>query len=225
VHREFRVTFVEIHNEEIKDLLLYVHDDKKSHHSSSNNNNNNNNANSTRSDNKEKIVLTIRERKDGEIEVHGACEVKVNSVEEMTNCLEKGFHFRSTGSTLMNLTSSRSHAIFTVFLSQTKTKTIRKTTTKTDSKTDADNKESKDVPNVDGKDAKDAKDVPKETVEVETTEVLRSKFHFVDLAGSERLKKTGAVGERMREGININCGLLALGNVINALASGKGGIC
>ncbi|XP_050086472.1 kinesin-like protein KIF21B isoform X2 [Anopheles aquasalis] len=49
------------------------------------------------------------------------------------------------------------------------------------------------------------------------TETLTSKFHFVDLAGSERLKRTGATGERAREGISINCGLLALGNVISAL--------
>jgi len=44
-----------------------------------------------------------------------------------------------------------------------------------------------------------------------------SKFHFVDLAGSERLKRTAAMGERVKEGISINSGLLALGNVISAL--------
>lgn len=32
-----------------------------------------------------------------------------------------------------------------------------------------------------------------------------------------RLKRTGATGERAREGISINCGLLSLGNVISAL--------
>ncbi|KAK6630614.1 hypothetical protein RUM43_014599 [Polyplax serrata] len=46
---------------------------------------------------------------------------------------------------------------------------------------------------------------------------LSAKFHFVDLAGSERLKRTQATGERAREGISINGGLLALGNVISAL--------
>ncbi|KAG1567352.1 hypothetical protein G6F48_002721 [Rhizopus delemar] len=46
---------------------------------------------------------------------------------------------------------------------------------------------------------------------------LSSKFHFVDLAGSERLKRTHAQGDRAREGIAINSGLLALGNVISAL--------
>ncbi|KPJ18051.1 Chromosome-associated kinesin KIF4 [Papilio machaon] len=47
-----------------------------------------------------------------------------------------------------------------------------------------------------------------------------SKFHFVDLAGSERIKKTKASGERLREGVKINQGLLALGNVISALGDG-----
>lgn len=43
------------------------------------------------------------------------------------------------------------------------------------------------------------------------------KLNFVDLAGSERAKRTGASGDRLQEGIQINKGLLALGNVINAL--------
>ncbi|KAK3916982.1 Chromosome-associated kinesin KIF4 [Frankliniella fusca] len=48
-----------------------------------------------------------------------------------------------------------------------------------------------------------------------------AKFHLVDLAGSERSKKTGATGERFKEGVNINKGLLALGNVISALGDGQ----
>ncbi|PKY45979.1 kinesin-domain-containing protein, partial [Rhizophagus irregularis] len=49
------------------------------------------------------------------------------------------------------------------------------------------------------------------------TSKVTSKFHFVDLAGSERLKRNNAVSDRAKEGIAINSGLLALGNVINAL--------
>ncbi|KAB7496099.1 Chromosome-associated kinesin KIF4, partial [Armadillidium nasatum] len=47
--------------------------------------------------------------------------------------------------------------------------------------------------------------------------IITSKFHLVDLAGSERAKKTGATGIRFKEGVNINKGLLALGNVISSL--------
>jgi len=46
---------------------------------------------------------------------------------------------------------------------------------------------------------------------------MAAKFHLVDLAGSERIKKTGATGTRLKEGISINKELLALGKVIVAL--------
>ncbi|KAK9130015.1 hypothetical protein Sjap_010502 [Stephania japonica] len=52
-------------------------------------------------------------------------------------------------------------------------------------------------------------------------DILCSKFHLVDLAGSERAKRTGADGLRLKEGIHINKGLLALGNVISALGDDK----
>uniref|UniRef100_A0A9J8B3A6 Kinesin-like protein n=2 Tax=Cyprinus carpio TaxID=7962 RepID=A0A9J8B3A6_CYPCA len=48
-------------------------------------------------------------------------------------------------------------------------------------------------------------------------DVMVSKLHLVDLAGSERQKKTKAEGDRLKEGISINRGLLCLGNVISAL--------
>ncbi|XP_057986870.1 kinesin-like protein KIN-4A isoform X2 [Hevea brasiliensis] len=52
-------------------------------------------------------------------------------------------------------------------------------------------------------------------------EYLCAKLHLVDLAGSERAKRTGSDGLRFKEGVHINRGLLALGNVISALGDEK----
>ena len=46
-------------------------------------------------------------------------------------------------------------------------------------------------------------------------------LNLVDLAGSESQKKTGATGERLKEGMSINTSLLSLGQVINTLSSNK----
>ncbi|CAK9151811.1 unnamed protein product [Ilex paraguariensis] len=50
-------------------------------------------------------------------------------------------------------------------------------------------------------------------------ECTRSKLWLVDLAGSERIAKTEVQGERLKEALNINRSLSALGDVISALAT------
>jgi hypothetical protein len=47
---------------------------------------------------------------------------------------------------------------------------------------------------------------------------INFKINFIDLAGSERLKKSGATGDRFKESVSINSGLLALSKVIMALS-------
>lgn len=43
------------------------------------------------------------------------------------------------------------------------------------------------------------------------------KLNLVDLAGSESVRKTGSQGSTFHEGVNINKGLLSIGQVISAL--------
>merc|ERR1719195_2178698 len=49
----------------------------------------------------------------------------------------------------------------------------------------------------------------------------RARLCVVDLAGSERVKKSGVKGKHFKEAMSINRSLLALGNVVNALAAKK----
>lgn len=46
-----------------------------------------------------------------------------------------------------------------------------------------------------------------------------SQINLVDLAGSEKISKTGATGDRLKEGCSINKSLTVLGKVISDLAA------
>ncbi|KPI95115.1 Kinesin-like protein KIF21A [Papilio xuthus] len=135
-----------------------------------------------------KGALRITEDGCGGVKVVGASMRAVRGVRDALGALHAGALARTTAATNMNSSSSRSHAVFTLLLRQRRLATDQDT---------VDKEAEADAP--------------------EQYETLTAKFHFVDLAGSERLKRTGATGERAREGISINCGLLALGNVISAL--------
>ncbi|XP_026774978.3 kinesin-like protein KIF21A isoform X4 [Pangasianodon hypophthalmus] len=143
---------------------------------------------------KQKSHIKIHEDASGGIYTVGVTTRTVSSEAEMMQCLKLGALSRTTASTQMNVQSSRSHAIFTIHLCQ-----VRMCTPSDNNANETDNRLA------DG------------SSDMDEFETLTAKFHFVDLAGSERLKRTGATGERAKEGISINCGLLALGNVISAL--------
>ncbi|XP_018595890.2 kinesin-like protein KIF21A isoform X5 [Scleropages formosus] len=142
---------------------------------------------------KQKSNIKIHEDANGGIYTMGVTTRTVTSEAEMMQCLKLGALSRTTASTQMNVQSSRSHAIFTIHLCQVRVCTPDPPDMETDNRM------------ADG------------SSDMNEFETLTAKFHFVDLAGSERLKRTGATGDRAKEGISINCGLLALGNVISAL--------
>ncbi|XP_074872298.1 kinesin-like protein KIF21A isoform X3 [Carettochelys insculpta] len=171
---EFKVNaqFLELYNEEVLDLFDTTRDiDAKN----------------------KKSNIKIHEDTTGGIYTVGVTTRTVNGEAEMMQCLKLGALSRTTASTQMNVQSSRSHAIFTIHLCQTRVCSAIDIDNVTDNK------------------------IISESSQMNEFETLTAKFHFVDLAGSERLKRTGATGERAKEGISINCGLLALGNVISAL--------
>uniref|UniRef100_A0A670JHD7 Kinesin family member 21B n=1 Tax=Podarcis muralis TaxID=64176 RepID=A0A670JHD7_PODMU len=165
---EFKVSaqFLELYNEEILDLFDSSRDPDCRHRKSN---------------------IKIHEDTSGGIYTTGVTSRLIGSQDELIQCLKQGALSRTTASTQMNVQSSRSHAIFTIYLCQ--------------------------MPVAESITTREMiLGCPSSEYETRT-----AKFHFVDLAGSERLKRTGATGERAKEGISINCGLLALGNVISAL--------
>jgi hypothetical protein len=119
-------------------------------------------------------------------EVGGVYEQHCETYEELMGFFQMCFENRSTGSTKLNDSSSRSHALFTINVHRV-------------------------VVSVgDGVD---------ENLKARVrTEGIESKLHLVDLAGSERVKRSGVEGKQFKEATKINSGLLALGNVIVALA-------
>ncbi|KAL7747046.1 hypothetical protein RI367_007542 [Sorochytrium milnesiophthora] len=161
---EAEVTFCELYNEHFLDLLSTTPWSTRPRHSAG--------------QSPSRDSLQLREESSG-VYVEGLTATPVDNAEDCIDALHAGLAMRTTASTMMNVNSSRSHAVFTVLLRQLKSQ--------------------------------------EGGLKVWT----RSKFHFVDLAGSERLKRTQAEGDRRREGIAINAGLLALGNVIAALTDEK----
>ncbi|XP_044835385.1 kinesin-like protein KIF7 isoform X4 [Mauremys mutica] len=132
--------------------------------------------------------ILIREDDKGNIVLYGVKETEVEGLDEVLSLLEMGNTVKHTGATHINTQSSRSHTIFTVTMEQ--------------------RRGAGRLPHLTLHDGASA---------LASGQVLASKFHFVDLAGSERVVKTGNTGERLKESIQINSGLLALGNVISAL--------
>ncbi|KAG0259834.1 hypothetical protein DFQ27_003872 [Actinomortierella ambigua] len=262
----FRVSFVELYNEDLIDLLA-------------------------KGDSRQPI--TIREDVKGNIYWTGVQEVEVTSAEEVMHLLWFGSQNRQTHSTEMNEKSSRSHAIFSIALRQERfvpthplpttnsnasstapsptpppstfspspsptgdraeSPSSRIPHTKSSSSSSNGSKEASSgsashipspftsgivppsskirrqsaaidptlpppPPSATPASAGGGGGALEEAIEPEGSWiVLKSKFHFVDLAGSERLKRTSAIGDRAKEGISINAGLHALGNVISAL--------
>ncbi|KAM3961873.1 kinesin-like protein KIF18A [Aphomia sociella] len=120
--------------------------------------------------------LQLREDSKYGVMVAGLTLNNIKTARELLNMLENGNKNRTQHPTDANAESSRSHAVFQVYVK----------------------------------------------MRYKTSSQLRLvKLSMIDLAGSERASATGCVGERFKEGANINKSLLSLGNCINRLADGS----
>ncbi|KAM8795396.1 kinesin-like protein KIF18B [Eudromia elegans] len=146
---EVLVSYQEVYNEQIHDLL------------------------------EPKGPLAIREDPEKGVVVQGLSFHQPKSAEQLLEMLANGNRNRTQHPTDANATSSRSHAVFQIYVKQ------------------------------------------RDRVLGLTQDLQVAKMSLIDLAGSERASVTKARGERLREGANINRSLLALINVINALADAK----
>ncbi|OBT98201.2 hypothetical protein VE01_03710 [Pseudogymnoascus verrucosus] len=95
-----KATYVEIYNEQLRDLLVPEHVPMA-----------------------ERGQVSIREDTKGHILLTGLHAVDVNSVEDLLNALNFGSMIRQTDSTAINAKSSRSHAVFSLNLVQRKSST------------------------------------------------------------------------------------------------------
>ncbi|XP_015740956.1 kinesin-like protein KIF18B [Coturnix japonica] len=146
---EVLVSYQEVYNEQIHDLL------------------------------EPKGPLAIREDPEKGVVVQGLSFHQPRSAEQLLEMLANGNKNRTQHPTDANATSSRSHAVFQIYVKQ------------------------------------------QDRVVGLAQDLQVAKMSLIDLAGSERASVSKTKGERLREGANINRSLLALINVINALADAK----
>ena len=138
--------------------------------------------------------IRIREDPEHGVYLEGVQWVQVYSTGDCAKVFKMGEKNRITESTMMNASSSRSHAILiakiekNIILSKEKIQEL--------------SKESNE--------------------KIKEERVMTNSFlYLVDLAGSERVKKSRAVNMRLEEAKKINYSLLILGNCIQSLTESK----
>lgn len=135
---EISVSFIEIYNEKVYDLL---------------------------SEKYQESIYTKGTK------FNGSTRVPITQSEEAKFVLDQGNKNRHVRSTILNSSSSRSHAMFSIHLH-----------------------------------------IKSENAQTSSV------FHLVDLAGSEGVRNTNHSGPALKEGVNINKGLLNIGKLIHSLS-------
>eukprot|EP01135_Chromosphaera_perkinsii_P012207 Nk52_evm26s2612 gene=Nk52_evmTU26s2612 len=183
--REFllRVSYLEIYNEIVNDLLA-----------------------------PDSTNLPIHQTKGGHVYVGNLKEIVVGSLEQVMSVLASGEAYRHVSKTDYNLTSSRSHTIFTMVI-ESREKSTGQTPPPTPTKS---------APTTSPGLSRrfQSPRFGKKSMGGGGGSVRYSCLNLIDLAGSERISNEES---RRKEGAFINKSLLTLGNVISKLSEGKGG--
>ena len=188
-----RVSFMEIYNEVINDLLASPNRSQPLMTTSMKS------MKSTPSTPPPPSAIRIFESKNEGVVIRGLKEEIVTCPEQVYTLLAAGERRRQTGATSMNKHSSRSHSIFRLIVESRRRNPRQASQNMRASDTDS---------------------IASSTFAPASTSgpVRVSSLSLVDLAGSESVKNTGSSGTRQKEGQYINKSLLTLGHVVYKLA-------
>jgi len=134
----------------------------------------------------------------------GAAVVPLSSAAEALAVFRQGQAARAVAETMLNRASSRSHALFCVWVRHEGPARSEQENAARDENT-----------------AARSDPVEHDPMSLPSGSTTTGRLLLVDLAGSELASKTGAEGATLREAASINKSLSALGNVILALAQSK----
>jgi kinesin family protein 6/9 len=190
-----RLSIVEIYNETLLDLLVDLPSQ--------------NGINNIRS--KLNIIET-----DGGVVIPGLHIMPIDTIDDTLTLLMEAQANRAVAEHQLNHASSRSHMIFTYYITRTCTSSSSSSSSSATASKLKSTKGGKEL-STGGNIAKGEKDDETASV-IDDPIVHQSKIHIVDLAGSERVNKTGSAGNVQKEANYINRSLSFLEQVVIALS-------
>lgn len=160
-----------------------------------------------------KNKLNIIETDQGVL-VPGLHIMPIDNIDDCLTLLMEAQANRAVAEHQLNHASSRSHIIYTYYITRTSSSSSTATATASSASIRRSSKSGKDK----DKDVDGDSEVGSNNGVIEDPIVHQSKLHIVDLAGSERVNKTGSVGNVQKEANYINRSLSFLEQVVIALS-------
>ena len=158
--------------------------------------------------------LQLKEDAAGRPTIMGLTDVRVPTAQAAMDTLRRGNANRSQATTTLNLSSSRSHSVFAVTLQTPAAVDQNASAAAVAAAAAAAAGVGAGVPGVAFRNSQQQQ---QQQGGGGRGAVSTSVLQFVDLAGSERARRTGNVGDRLKEATAINSSLMCLGRCLEAL--------